>query len=170
MGKLLLSDGWFFFVPYLFFYFSFKIFHLKVTYLQPIFIALHISNILIFIASIYSFYKKDNSFNKLLFWAFIILLFLLPGAYLEFPSDAWAHFARIFVWQTSTFIDDNPTNYKFAYFWGWTFMAEVEPLGRRTALNLYSTFWQFLLAYQFYLFALRVGFSDSWAKVQVLGT
>jgi hypothetical protein len=49
-------------------------------------------------------------------------------------------------------------------------MSQVEPLYRRTALNIYSTFWQFLLAYQFYLFALRIGFSESWAKVQVVGT
>jgi hypothetical protein len=49
-------------------------------------------------------------------------------------------------------------------------MSKVEPVSRRTALDIYSTFWQFLLAYQFYLFALRIGFSESWAKVQVLGT
>ena len=49
-------------------------------------------------------------------------------------------------------------------------MSKVEPLSRRSALDIYSTFWQFVLAYQFYLFALRIGFSESWAKIQVLGT
>lgn len=167
--KILFSNGWFFFIPYFVFYLCFDAFHLNVVYLYNIFILLHIINSFLFTFYICIIYR-NKKLSKFLFWIFIILLFLIPGAYLEFPSDAWAHFQRIFSWQTSTFLDSNPVSYKFTYFWGWTLMSQVEPLYRRSALDIYSSFWQFLLAYQFYLFALRVGFSEVWAKVQVVGT
>ena len=169
LGKVLFADGWFFFVPYLFFYLVFKYLQFKIYDLEIVFLILHIFNTLVFIYYLYKFYSK-NHLSKLLFWLGIILLFQIPGAYLEFPSDAWEHFRRIFEWQTCTLVDDHSTNYKFTYFWGWTLMSEVQPIYRRIALDIYSTFWQFLLAYQFYLFALRIGFSESWAKIQVLGT
>ena len=169
LGKVLFADGWFFFVPYLFFYLVFKYLHLKISDLENIFFILHIINSLGLIHYLYKF-CSNNHFSKLLFWLVIILLFQIPGAYLEFPSDAWEHFRRIFEWQTCVLVDDHSTYNKFTYFWGWTLMSEVQPIYRRTALDIYSTFWQFLLAYQFYLFALRIGFSESWAKVQVLGT
>ena len=167
--EILFANGYFFLVPYLCFYLYFKQFHGETYLLRIRFISFHFCNILLFSYYLYNVSKRIRRAD-FLFWTAVILLFLIPGAYLEFPSDAWEHFRRIFTWQTSIFVDDNPINYKFTYFWGWTLMSEVEPLYRRTALNIYSTFWQFLLAYQFYLFALRIGFSESWAKVQVVGT
>ena len=169
LGKVLFAEGWFFFVPYLFFYLVFKYFHLKIFYLENIFIFLHWFNILLFIYYLCKFYTKNHLY-KLVFWISLILLFQIPGAYLEFPSDSWEHFRRIFEWQGYGFVNEHSANYKFTYFWGWTLMSKVEPLSRRSALDIYSTFWQFVLAYQFYLFALRIGFSESWAKIQVLGT
>ncbi len=166
---VLFSEGWFFFVPYIGFYLCFKLFHLNASYLQSIFLGLHFLNIGLFI-HYFQKVSRQNKLYNLSFWIIIILLFLIPGAYLEFPSDAWEHFRRIFAWQASTLVGDNTVNYKFTYFWGWTLMSKVQPLYRRAALDIYSAFWQFLLAYQFYLFAIRIGFSQSWAKVQVLGT
>ncbi|NEP12814.1 MAG: hypothetical protein F6K14_21950 [Symploca sp. SIO2C1] len=49
-------------------------------------------------------------------------------------------------------------------------MSHVQPLYRRIALDFYSAFWQFLLAYQFYLLAIRLGFDQYWAKIQVVAT
>lgn len=170
LSKVLFAEGWFFFVPYVFFYLVFKYLHLKISYLENIFIFLHFFNGLLLIYYLSKLYKNKNYLFKVLFWLGLILLFQIPGAYIEFPSDSWEHFRRIFEWQACLFIDDHSTNYKFTYFWGWTLMSKVEPLSRRTALDIYSTFWQLLLAYQFYLFAVRIGFSESWAKVQVLGT
>ncbi len=166
---ILFSNGYFFLVPYLLLYLYFKQFHGETYLLRIRFISLHFCNILLFSYYLYKVFSKKRIID-FLFWTAVILLFFIPGAYLEFPSDAWEHFRRIFTWQSSIFVDDNPVNYKFTYFWGWTLMSQVEPLYRRTALNIYSAFWQFLLAYQFYLFALRIGFSESWAKVQVVGT
>lgn len=170
LSKVLFAEGWFFFVPYVFFYLVFKSLHLKISYLENIFILLHFLNSLLLVYYFYKVYQNNNHLSKVIFWLCLILLFLIPGAYIEFPSDAWEHFRRIFEWQACLFIDDHSTNYKFTYFWGWTLMSKVGPLSRRTGLDIYSTFWQFLLAYQFYLFAKRIGFSESWAKVQVLGT
>ena len=167
--EILFANGWLFFVPYLFLYLYFKQYHGETYLLRSIFINLHFCNALLLTYYTYNVLRKIR-IADFLFWTAVILLFLIPGAYLEFPSDAWEHFRRIFTWQASIFVDDNPVNYKFTYFWGWTLMSQVEPLYRRIVLNIYSTFWQFLLAYQFYLFALRVGFSKSWAKVQVVGT
>lgn len=175
LAKVLFAEGWFFFVPYLFFYLLFKYFNLKIFALknyftlENIFTILHILNSSLLIYYLCKSYKKQY-LSRLLFGFFLLLLFQIPGAYIEFPSDAWEHFRRIFEWQVCTFVDDHSNNHKFIYFWGWTLMSKVAPLYRRTALDIYSTFWQFILAYQFYLFAKRIGFSESWAKVQVLGT
>ena len=47
LGKVLFAEGWFFFVPYLFFYLVFKYFHLK------IFLYFYICLILYFLSIIY---------------------------------------------------------------------------------------------------------------------
>jgi hypothetical protein len=113
--------------------------------------------------------KKSEAWD-FVFWIGLFLLFLVPGAYLEFPSDPWEHFRRIYAWQGFSFIDENPLSNKFSYFWGWTFVYMVPPLYRRTALSIYGAFWELVLAYQFYLLALRLGFSKSWARIQVVAT
>ncbi|NER98853.1 MAG: hypothetical protein F6J86_34355 [Symploca sp. SIO1B1] len=171
LSQLLFADGWFFFVPYLLLYLYFKYANLAIDTLYDLFILLHIINLILFLVYLY---KNKNSQQikvaEILFWIFLAILFIQPGAYLEFPSDPWEHFRRIFSWSAYSFIEDHPIDYKFTYFWGWTLMSQVQPLYRRIALDLYSAFWQLLLAYQFYLLALRLGFDKSWAKVQVVAT
>src|SRR6266536_2166570 len=169
LSTALFSNGWFFIVPYLILYLCFKYLNLPVVSLKTIFIFLHVCNSLLFLNYLYTTYKKSEVLDYI-FWIGLILLFLIPGAYLEFPSDPWEHFRRIYAWQGYTFVGENPLNYKFTYFWGWTFLYGVQPLYRRTALGFYSAFWQLLLAYQFYLLALRLGFSKSWVRIQVLAT
>ncbi|MEQ8969678.1 MAG: hypothetical protein RIE73_04685 [Coleofasciculus sp. C1-SOL-03] len=163
------ADGWLFFLPYLLFYLYFKYFNLEISGLKTIFIILHCGNFLLFLHYLNLAARKIKA-SELFFWVALLLLFLIPGAYLEFPSDPWEHFRRIFSWQASDFIQDNRVNHKFTYFWGWTLMFDVPLLYRRVALDIYSAFWQLLLAYQFYLLALRLGFSQYWAKVQVVAT
>ncbi|NEP55967.1 MAG: hypothetical protein F6K31_02945 [Symploca sp. SIO2G7] len=171
MTKLLFADGWFFFVPYLLLYLYFKYDNLPTATLHNIFIVLHIINLVLFFFYLYKNKNRQQiKLTEILFWVFIAILFLQPGAYLEFPSDPWEHFRRIFSWSAYSLIEDNPINNKFTYFWGWTLMSQVQPLYRRIALDIYSAFWQLLLAYQFYLLALRLGFDKSWAKIQVVAT
>ncbi|NEQ70464.1 MAG: hypothetical protein F6K21_34225 [Symploca sp. SIO2D2] len=152
-------------------YLYFKSANLAIDTLYNLFIVIHIINLILFFIYLYNNKNRQQiKVAEILFWVFLAILFLQPGAYLEFPSDPWEHFRRIFSWSTYSFIEDHPIDYKFTYFWGWTLMSQVQPLYRRIALDLYSAFWQLLLAYQFYLLALRLGFDKSWAKVQVVAT
>ncbi|MEQ9370509.1 MAG: hypothetical protein RIG63_16025 [Coleofasciculus chthonoplastes F3-SA18-01] len=166
---ILFADGWLFLLPYLLLYLYFKYFNLEISGLKTIFIILHCVSFFLFLHYLNLAARKIKA-SELFFWVALLLLFLIPGAYLEFPSDPWEHFRRIFSWQASDFIQDNQVNHKFTYFWGWTLMFDVPLLYRRVALDIYSTFWQLLLAYQFYLLALRLGFSKYWAKVQIVAT
>ncbi|NET58347.1 MAG: hypothetical protein F6K47_19995 [Symploca sp. SIO2E6] len=171
MTKLLFADGWFFFVPYLLLYLYFKFANLPTSTLHNIFIVLHIVNFIFLLVYLYKNKNRQQiKLAEIFFWLLLATLFLIPRAYLEFPSDPWEHFRRIFSWSAYSSIKDNPINHKFTYFWGWTLMSQVQPLYRRIALDIYSAFWQLLLAYQFYLLALRLGFDKSWAKVQVVAT
>jgi len=171
LSQLLFADGCFFFVPYLLLYLYFKSANLEISTLYNVFIILHVINLILFLVYIYQNRNRQPiKVAEILFWVFLAILFLQPGAYLEFPSDPWEHFRRIFSWSAYSSVNEHPTNYKFTYFWGWTLMSQVPPLYRRIALDLYSAFWQLLLAYQFYLLSLRLGFDKSWAKVQVVAT
>lgn len=169
LSVALFSNGWLFIVPYVVFYLAFKYLHLPASGLKIIFICFHLGLIVLFINYLRTTSKKSEMAD-FVFWIGLVLLFLVPGAYLEFPSDPWEHFRRIYAWQSYRFIDENPLSDKFSYFWGWTLVYMVPPLYRRTALGVYGAFWELVLAYQFYLLALRLGFSKSWARIQVLAT
>jgi len=168
-GAAFFPNGWFFILPYLLLYLCFKYLHLPVGPLKVVFICLHLCFVLLFLVYVRRVSRKAQ-ISELIFCLGLLLLFLIPGAYLEFPSDPWEHFRRIYAWQGYHFIDENPASSKFSYFWAWTFMSAVQPISRRIALDVYSAFWELLLAYQFYLLALRLGFSKSWARIQVLAT
>jgi hypothetical protein len=165
----LFANGWSFIVPYLLFYIVFKFLNLPIGPLRWIFVCLHIC-----LAPLLAVYlwkvSRTADISDYAFWLLLILVFLLPGAYLEIPSDPWEHFRRVFAWQQYSSLNDSDLNLKFSYFWGWTLMSAVPPADRRIAAGFYSAFWQLLLAYQFYLLGLRLGFSKSWAKVLVIGT
>jgi hypothetical protein len=169
LSVALFSNGWLFIVPYVVLYLSFKYLHLPASGLKTIFICFHLGLIVLFINYLRTISKKSEVAD-FVFWIGLFLLFLVPGAYLEFPSDPWEHFRRIYAWQSFRTIAENPLSDKFSYFWGWTLVYMVPPLYRRTALGVYGAFWELVLAYQFYLLALRLGFSKSWARIQVLAT
>lgn len=170
LGQHLFANGWGFFIPYLVGYVIFERTQLRVDDLYYIFIIIHLFNILSFAAYIY-YSPKKAAWSDVIFWTGLTLLFLIPGAYLEFPSDAWEHFRRIYSWTALELVHRSPYSHKFTYFWGWTLLSKIwDPSYRRLGLNLYSTFWQLLLAYQFFLFFKKLGFTSLWAKVQVLGT
>jgi hypothetical protein len=103
------------------------------------------------------------------FWTLLALGFILPGAYLEFPSDPWEHFRRLHAWDPAVPLRHSPWVQKFAYFWGWTFFSLIQPKHQRLAADLYSAFWQMLLAVQLHRFAFRLIRSSTWAKIHVVG-
>ena len=109
---------------------------------------------------IYQFQIKITRYE----WFFgigLALFFFIPGAYLEFPSDAWEHYRRILSWSVTGQIHSNPIWLKFAYFWDASFIG----LG----INAISTFWQLALSIQFYRLALKLHPSRKLAALQVLG-
>lgn len=166
---VLFSNGWLFISPYLVFYLLFQHLHLPVATLKTVFILLHVLN-LVLLVNYLRRVSKTSTWADFILWIGLALIFLLPGAYLEFPSDPWEHFRRIYAWQASRFIDENLVSEKFSYFWGWTLVYAVKPFYRRTAMDIYGAFWELLLAYQFYRLALRLGFSRPWARIQSLAT
>jgi hypothetical protein len=106
--------------------------------------------------------------GALVFWGLLALAFLIPGAYLEYPSDPWAHFARMAAWSSESDLASPLEELKFSYFWGWTFLHTVPIRSKFFALDVYSAFWQMALAVQFYRFVRRLGQEVPFARFQVI--
>lgn len=101
-------------------------------------------------------------------WFFLALLFYIPGVYLEWPADPWAHFRWITEWATHDFAGSHSAGYKSLYFFAYTFVARI-PAGRQLfCLNIYYTCMCLLLAWQYYLLAKAVGLSPRWAFLSVI--
>lgn len=167
LSDVFFSNGCFFFLPYLVVYGFAWLVRLPVPALTASFGALHALNLLLL--GLYA-YRHRSQFRLVgvLFWSCLALLFLLPGAYLEYPSDAWTHFWRIYRWLNIEVVGDHPSHHKFAYFWGYSLLHDVSPADRRVALGLYSAFWQMLVAVQVHALARRLGFDETGSKLQVV--
>lgn len=170
LGEVLFDQGWGFLVPYFLIYPFFWILNAKIQIAQWIFISLHVVNLFFFFCYLPSLLKRSWGWG-ILFWLCLFLFFLIPGAYLEYPSDPWEHFRRLFSWQSIIYFKDNGSfEYnKGGYFWGWTALFWAQPIDRRWALDLYSAFWQWLWVLQVFLFSKRLGFSKDWSYLQTLG-
>jgi hypothetical protein len=94
-----------------------------------------------------------------LFWASLFLFFLLPGAYLEYPSDSWEHFRRILNWQSIAHVGDYPLGLKSWYFFAWSILHWLPMESWRGSLNWLSALTQLLVAYQIFLLSKTFGFS-----------
>jgi len=164
LTELFISNGWGFLIPYLALYLWGWYFEISVDHLVGLFWALHLFFIvLLFTWLIPKILKKEIS----IFWIFIFLLFLLPGAYLEFPSDAWTHVLRILRWQTFEVVSEHTQKAKMPYFWMWTWISHLQPIQWRMGFNILSAFNQLLVAIQVYRLSRRLGFSKPWSHVQV---
>lgn len=167
--KKYFCSGWAFFLPYLAVYLTFWGLGLTVPKLTKIFYFFHGLHALGFIylaCSRISFLKYKNC----LFWVMISMFLYSIGANLEFPSDPWTHFRRIFEWQNIQFIDESTCGDKFAYFLGHSFLGWIEPTNRRFATDLYATVCLLLLAFQTYKLAKSLGLRESWARLSVLSS
>ncbi len=171
LGARLFGNGWGVFAPYVVAYALFERTGWPLATLHAIFLALHALNLLL-LAGYLAVCRARIDAASLVFWLALALLFLVPGAYLEFPSDPWDHFSRHYVWSLFDSIAAGPHHLtrKFSYFWGWTLIGHVPILDRQWVMGLYSAFWQLLLAYQFLLLFRALGMPPAWARVQVLAT
>jgi hypothetical protein len=123
--------------------------------LVPIFQGLHVVHGAGLIAVLWNFTRRhtiSEVARGASFWIILILLFYLPGAYLEYPSDPWEHLRRLLRWQAGGAIGEylSDVKDKFSYFWGWTFLSPLELGQRRSALDFYALFWQLVVAIQVY--------------------
>jgi hypothetical protein len=168
--RLLNLDPVLWFFPYLAIYLVAAKASLPVAVLVWIFTGLHV---IVLSALFWTAFKQRHELKKntflVLFFGAVFLLFLVPGAYLEYPSDPWEHFRRIFAWQNSASPLDNPLWYKFAYFFNYSLLQFLPVEARRIGLDWASAFWQLLLAWQFFRLAMALCFSRTIAALQVLG-
>lgn len=162
-------SGWAFFLPYLFFYLIFWFFEWSVATLHQLFAGIHFLHAFGLLWIILISYKNFNLKNCF-FWLSLASLFLLTGAYLEYPSDPWTHFWRIFQWNNIDLISDASSNYKFSYFFGYSLIGWIPPKYQILAIDFYYCLWGLLLAFQFYKLAIKLGLSKPWAKLAVFGT
>lgn len=167
--KRYFCSGWAFFLPYLFFYLIFWFFEWSVLTLHQLFAVIHFLHAFGLLWIILISYKNFNLKNCF-FWLSLASLFLLTGAYLEFPADPWTHFWRIFQWNNIDLISDANSNHKFSYFFGYSLIGWIPPKYQILAIDFYYCFWGLLLAFQFYKLAIKLGLSKPWAKLAVFGT
>jgi hypothetical protein len=176
VATALFSGGWAFILPYCCVYLVALALDLKSGVVRSLFLLLHVTLlILVLVFARHALRRRYSCGRDLLrdpafwFWVVLTLGFLLPGAYLEFPSDPWEHLRRLNLPRADAPLRAGEFVEKFAYFWGWSFLSLLERTSLRSALDLLSAFWQILLAVQLYRFSRRLGFSETWSKIQVFG-
>ena len=106
---------------------------------------------------------------SLFFWSALALLFYLPGVYLEFPSDPWAHLGRITEWQVHEVVHWHTAGYKSLYFFAYSLVGRLAPENLLFWLNLYHVAICLLLSWQYYRLARVVGLPVRWAGLFVVG-
>ncbi len=174
VGERLFADGWAFFVPYLLLYLVALGSGLTNGHLRSLFWLMHLATAALALIYARELFLAHGGIRGLgnprfLFWVALLAVFLVPGAYLEFPGDPWEHLRRLNQWPLDAGVSASPFAHRFAYFWGFSFLTAVDFAHRRLVLDLYSAFWQTLLAFQVFRLARRLGFSPVWSRVQVLG-
>jgi hypothetical protein len=174
VSSRLFGAGWLFFVPYLALYLLALAIGLSSASLRSVFWILHVAFGALLVARAVEAARRKTSRDllssgTLWFWGGLFALFLLPGAYLEFPADPWEHVRRLNAWPPDLPVRSAVFAHRFAYFWGFTFLSVVDPSRSRLVLDLLSGFWQLLLAFQFHRLARRLGFTETWSRLQVLG-
>ena len=167
LADLSFTSGYAFFVPYAVLYVLGWVLAIPTELLRHLFAVLHALNLLLLAVFVWD---RRHSFRRpdAAFWLLLFVAFHLPGAYLEYAADPWEHLRRIFLWATTDVVGDHDSKWKFAYFWGYSWMAALDIPDRRIALDAYSTFWQLLTAAQLYALARRLGFDATWSKVHVV--
>jgi len=167
LAELSFGNGCFFFLPYLALYVFAWVVGVPVRILTGLFVALHAIN-LVLLAVYVGAQRHRLRVPDLVFWSILLGVFLVPGAYLEYPADPWEHLRRLFQWFAVDVVADGQQRHKFAYFWGHTLVNWVPIEGRRLALDFYAAFWQMLVASQVYALSRRLGFDRALSMLQVV--
>jgi|GEM_PF-7074528 len=98
--------------------------------------------------------------------AVLALFFLLPGTYLEYPADPWAHLARINQWFGLEAVRDHPHWAKFEYFLFYSIIGHLESTRAQLwALDGCYAGTCLLLCWAHYRLARSLGLSVRWAAL-----
>ncbi len=112
---------------------------------------------------------QSFGFSAFLPWALLALLFYIPGAYLEWPSDPWEHYARTNEWARYLYIGSHSAGYKSGYFISYSLLGWISPASRqRFWLDAYFTGTCLLLCWQYYRLARAVGLKSNASLVFVV--
>ena len=104
----------------------------------------------------------------LLPWLLLALFFFIPGVYLEWPSDPWAHLSRINEWQRLKVVGEHSAWLKSSYFMPYSLIGWAFGLRQFFWLDFYYTSICLLLCWQYYRFARAVGLGERASFVFVL--
>ena len=113
-------SGWIFLLPYLAEYFLYGWLNWpanpgtgsRIPPLLHVYWATHAAHLALALFALGRWFQdhRPADLRALLPWVLLAVIFLLPGAYLEFPADPWEHYARMNRWQGNAVIGDG---------WGW---------------------------------------------------
>ena len=102
-------------------------------------------------------------------WILLGLLFWIPGVYLEFPADPWAHYARVNEWSSLELVAQHSTWKKSSYFLAYSLIGHVTPpLLQLKWFDVYYTGGCLLLCWQYYRLARAVGLGECASFIFVL--
>lgn len=167
LSRQLYANGYNFLLPGFCLYWVWWFFTLNVSHLTTLLVGMNFFLAVCFCYYLRELYRQTPSIDRV-YWIGLFFLFLLPGAYLEFPSDPWDHMWRIFRWGNLQYVSEHIDFLKYGFFWTWSLISWVPVAHHRLALDIYSAALQLLVIYQLYLFCLCLGMERSWAKVQGL--
>lgn len=141
------SDGATFLVPYTLVYLLFWKLHLPTASLLHAFWLLH--GVTLGFFCFWAIGKRAQFSRKgVLIWGLLFLALFLPGAYLEFPSDPWEHFRRIYAWQSAPLVSDGSYPHKSGSFFFYSLIGWFPFEWGRLGMRLVSTGTQLLLLSQ----------------------
>lgn len=163
----LFSDGLSFFLPYLTVYQLAVWLKIPTDDIARAFWFLHFAILLLALRPLAQV-GRNLTLERVCWCLFFLLLFLLPGAYMEFPADPWEHLRRTFLFEKALTPGSNEYWYKAAYFWNWTLLWPFPLEARWVVLDLLSTFWQGMIAFHFFRFLRALEFDTPKACVGVL--
>jgi hypothetical protein len=107
-------------------------------------------------------------FSTFLPWLLLALIFYIPGAYLEWPSDPWEHLRRINEWHVCQTVGAHSTWVKSSYFLPYSLLGWTFGLRQLFWLDFYYTGICLLLCWQYYRLARAVGLGEQASLVFVI--
>jgi hypothetical protein len=101
-------------------------------------------------------------------WAILALIFYIPGAYLEWPSDPWEHLRRINEWRILDTVGAHYIWHKSAHFIPYSLLSCCSRSQQLSWLDFYYTGICLLLCWQYYRLSRTCGLGERTSMVFVI--